>query len=144
MRVQTQILIFILCINTMFTLVLNLNAAGTPIGGLQYVQPTNTTGSFNDTTSRFNATQIANQWSQNTFNIPVIGDIWSGFSFLIKNIGYLLGGFAFMFAWIGDSMLTDSSARVAFDILSGAIGAIFSVLMALWMVEIISGRVLND
>ena len=144
MRVQTQILIFILCINVSFTLLMNLNASGTPIGGMNYVQPLNASSSFNDTINQYNATAVASAWSQNTYSIPVIGDIFSGFSFLIKNMAYLLGGFAFMLSWIGDGMIVDSGARAAWVVITGALSAMFAVLMFLWMIELISGRVLND
>ena len=95
--------------------------------------------------SHFNASAIASGWGGTPFSgIPIIGDIFSGLGFLWQNIQYIVDGLPMFLNWIKDSYITDPSAALAFDIIAGAIRAIYAFLFAIFVIEFISGRFMSD
>lgn len=139
MRLQFQILLFILCLNLATGLVIGLQLAGT-----EYVQAQNPTDAT-DYETTFNSTEIAQSWGATPFQgIPVIGDIFAGFQFLFQNIHFLIDGFPVFLTWISDSYITDASGRTAFNIMANSLRAVYAVLMCLWFIEYIGGRVITE
>jgi hypothetical protein len=139
MRLQFQILLFILCLNLATGLVIDLQLAGT-----EYVQPQNPSNP-SDYSSTFNATEIGESWGATPFyGIPVIGDIFAGFQFLFTHIHFLIGGFPLLLTWIGDSLITDASAAASFSIIVTVLFAVFNILMCFWFIEYIGGRYFTE
>jgi hypothetical protein len=143
-KLQFQILLYIMCLNLAVGLIFALANAGVPIAGTEYVQPTNP-GNATDYESTFNATEIGKGWGSTPFmGIPVIGDIFGGFQFLLTHIQFLIDGFPTFLMWIGDSYITDAQGRMAFTIIADALRAVYAVLMAFWFIEYIGGRFFAD
>lgn len=139
MRLQFQILLFILCLNLATGLVIALSLPGT-----EYVQA-QSPGSATDYESTFNATEIGGSWGATPFyGIPVIGDIFAGFQFLFTHIHFLIDGFPMFLTWISDSYLTDAGGRTAFNIIANSLRAVYAVLMCMWFIEYIGGRYFTE
>ncbi len=98
----------------------------------------------------FNVTDITGSggvggWRATPFSgIPIIGDIFAGWNFLITNIGYLLDGLPTILTWIQYSYITDASASFAFFVVANALRAVYALLVTLFLIEYISGRVFTD
>lgn len=139
MKVQFQILLFMICLNLSVGLVLALELPGT-----EYVEmhpSTNTT----DYESHFNATQIAEDWGATPFaGIPVIGDIFSGFQFLYRNFQYLVDGFPMFLDWVSFSFIGDADARASFLLIQWALRGVYAVSISIFVIEFISGRYMTD
>jgi len=139
MRLQFQILLFILCLNLATGLVISLSLPGT-----EYVQAQNPSNAT-DYESTFNATEIGGSWGATPFyGIPVIGDIFAGFQFLFTHIHFLIDGFPMFLTWISDSYLTDAGGRTAFNIIANSLRAVYAVLMCMWFIEYIGGRYFTE
>jgi len=138
-KLQFAILFFLVCLNLSVGLVLTLGLAGT-----EYVMaeaPNNQSGY----SGHFNATEVADRWGSTPVSgIPVIGDIFSAFSFLFQNLQYLIDGFPQFMNWVGDTYLTDPSARLAFSYIANALRALYAVLMAVFAIEYVGGRYFTD
>jgi hypothetical protein len=74
----------------------------------------------------------------------VIGDIFYGFGVLWQNIQYLVDGLPSLLTFISDMYITDSSGLAAFAVISGALRAIYALLITIFVIEFISGRYLSD
>lgn len=139
MKLQFQILLFIMCLNLATGLVIALSLPGT-----EYVQAQNP-GTATDYESTFNATEVGGSWGATPFyGIPVIGDIFAGFQFLFTHISFLIDGFPEFLTWISDSYITDASGRVAFTVITNALRAVYAVLICFWFIEYIGGRYFVD
>jgi len=140
MKVQFAILMFIVCLNLSIGMILSLRLAGT-----EYVMATTPSSNATDYEGHFNATEIADRWRATPLSgIPIIGDIFSAFNFLFQNIQYLLDGFPMFLNWIGDTYLTDPSARLAFSYIVNALRGVYAVLMAIFAIEYVGGRYFTD
>ncbi len=138
MRVAWELLLGIFILNISTGLVVGLNAPGTGVSPLTSVDS-------DEYQSHFNATQIAAGWSSTPFSgIPIIGDIFYGLNVAWQIIQYLVNGFPMFLNWIKDSYIIDSSARTAFDVISGGLTCIFALFTAIMIVEFISGRFMSD
>ncbi len=94
---------------------------------------------------QFNSTQIQQTWTGTPFSgIPIVGDIFAGFSYLYQNIQYLVDGLPKFMLWIEDSYISDVNGRLAFEVVAGALRAIYAFLFAMWLIEFISGRFFSD
>lgn len=139
MRIQFQILLFILCLNLATGLVISLSLPGT-----EYVQ-SQSPGEPTDYESHFNATDIGEKWQYpSNFGLPFFGDIIGGFTFLFQNVHFLIDGFPILLTWVSDSYITDASGRNAFSIIANVLRAIYAVLMSMWFIEYIGGRYFTD
>jgi len=135
MRLQFQILLYIVCLNLTTGMVIALGLPGT-----EYVQAQNPSNAT-QYEEHFNATDLAQRWrSQGDWGIPIVGDIFSAFELLIRNIQYLLDGFPMFLQWISDTYIADANARTSFFIISNVLRAIFAILMSMLLIEFISGR----
>ena len=117
---------------------------GLALPGTAYVGPA-TTQNATDYEQHFNGTDIADSWSGTPFSgIPIIGDIYGGLTFLWNNIKYIVDGLPMLLDWIRDSYITEAVGRTAFDVIAGAIRAIYAFLIAIFVIELISGRYMSD
>ena len=139
MRTQWQLLIGLFVINLAVGLVMGLALPGT-----DYVGPAITQDAA-DYEEHFNGTSIMDSWEGTPFSgIPIIGDIYAGLTFLWNNIKYIVDGLPMLLDWIRDSYITEGVGRTAFDVISGAIRAIYAFLIAIFVIELISGRYMSD
>ena len=140
MKVQYEILLFIFCLNLTVGAAIALGVPGT-----EYVSPAATDVNATEYEDHFNATDIAGQWEQSPFSgIPLIGDIYFGFNTLWQNIQYLVDGFPMLLTYLSNSYITDGGARDAFTIVANIMRAIYALLIVLFIVEFISGRIVTD
>lgn len=134
MRLQFQILLFIVCLNLATGMVIALGLPGT-----DYVQATSPSN-VSEYEGHFNATEIAEGWGASDIGIPVVGDIFSGFQFLFLNIQYLIDGFPLFLTWISDTYIIDATAKTSFAVITNVLRAIYAILMSMLLIEFISGR----
>lgn len=140
MRIQYEMLLFIFVLNLIVGLVIVLQYPGT-----EYINPGTTGVNATEYESHFNATNIATGWSATPFSgIPMIGDIFGGFNFLIQDIGYLIDGFPTFLTWIRNTYITDPTGQMSFDVLANVLRALYALLISLFLIEFISGRVITD
>lgn len=139
MRVQFQILLFMVCLNLTVGMAI---ALATP--GIEYVQPTSPSNP-EDYEQHFNATEVASGWKSTPFSgIPIIGDIFSAFQFLVRNLQFLLDGFPMFLTWISDTYITTAEGALAFAVISNVLRAVYAILMFFFIIEFISGRPVSD
>ena len=140
MRTQWELLLGLFVINLGIGLVIGLALPGTG-----YVAGAASGMNATDYENHFNATSIVKSWSGTPFSgIPVIGDIFGGLSFLWQNIQYLVDGLPMLLDWIKTSFITDSTAQAAFTVIEYAIRAVYALLISMFVIEFISGRVPTD
>ncbi len=140
MKTQWEILLFLFCLNLSIGLI-----AALQLPGVDYVNPANNSASdASQYEEHFNSTDIMG-WQPTPFSgIPIIGDIFAGFQFLIGNIRYLVDGFPSLLTYLKDSYITDASGRLAFDIIANVLRAVFALLISVFLIEFISGRLFHD
>jgi len=139
MKTQWTILLFIACLNLATGMVIALALPGT-----EYVQATNPSN-VSEYEEHFNATETAENWGATPFSgIPVVGDIFSGFQFLFRNFRYLIDGFPMLLTWLSDTFIVDASAKTAFFVITNVLRAIFAILISMFVIEFISGRIMTD
>jgi hypothetical protein len=139
MKTQYELLLGLFVINLSIGIVMGLALPGTAYvaGG----SPVNAT----EYEAHFNSSAIAKGWSGTPFlGIPIIGDIFSGFAFLYQNIQYLIDGLPKLLDFISTSYITDASGQLAFTVISNAIRAVYALLICIFLIEFISGRVMSD
>lgn len=140
MRIQYEILLFIFILNLVVGLAIALGFPGT-----EYVSPSGTGVNATEYETHFNSTDISSGWSATPFSgIPVIGDIFGGFNFLIQDIGYLIDGFPTLLVYMRNTYITDADGQLAFDIIANVLRAVYALLISLFLIEFISGRVITD
>jgi hypothetical protein len=140
MKTQMRILIFIACLNLSVGIVVGLALPGT-----EFMQPAQPSMNATEYESHFNATDVAEGWGSTPFSgIPVIGDIFSGLNFLWSNFQYLIDGFPIFLQWISDTYILDVETQNALNYILWALRGIYAVMMGLFVIEFISGRVMTD
>ena len=139
MKVQMQILLFIVCLNISSGLVVALAVPG--VDDAQ-ISPPSTTDEY---ASHFNSSEIAEGWGATLIQgIPIIGDIFSMFQTMFITFQYLIVGFPMFLNWLGDNFIIDAAARAAYDSIVLALYGIFSVSMTILFIEFISGRYFTE
>lgn len=95
--------------------------------------------------AHFNATEIAEGWDMSPLSgVPIIGDIFAGFNLFWQYMGYLIDGFPSLLVWIGDSLIGSYEGQVTFTTIANVIRAAQALLIAVFLIEFISGRVFSD
>lgn len=139
MKVQMQILLFIVCLNISSGLIVALNVPGN-----EDVQISPATD-VDEYSSHFNSTEVAEGWGATLIQgIPIIGDIFSMFQTMFRCFQYLIVGFPMFLNWLGDNFILDASARTSYDSIVLALYGIFSVSMTILFIEFISGRYFTE
>lgn len=140
MKLQFQILIFMVILNVVTGVVIALELPATA-----FSQPLDGSGDVDDYEGRFNATDIADRWSSNPFSgIPVVGDIFGGLYLFFDQIRFLIDGFPMFLDWVSYSYLTDVSGQTAFNHIANVFRIIYAVVIAVFMIEFITGRIMTD
>ena len=139
MRVQWELLLGLFIINLSIGVVMGLALPGTAyvavpsgVNATEYEQ-------------HFNSSEIATNWGGTPFSgIPVIGDIFAGFSFIYQNIQYLIDGLPKLLLWVQECFITDTNGQLAFAVVANALRAIYALLIVMFLIEFISGRIFTD
>ncbi|MFA5365958.1 MAG: hypothetical protein WC325_12315 [Candidatus Bathyarchaeia archaeon] len=127
-------------LNLAIGLVISLNAPGTV-----YVRAAYNGVNATEYEAHFNSTEIATGWEGSPFSgIPMIGDIFAGFNFLWQNIKYLVDGFPALLTYLDNSFITSSEGHAAFFIVNSALRAVYALLITMFLIEFISGRIFTD
>lgn len=145
MRIESTILIFVLILNLSVLMVTNLGRLGViPGAGPSGVQQLNATGTTEQFEERFNATYIIRQWEPPTVSIPIVGDVFGGLMFLWDQITFIVAGFP-IFLWdLGAVYITDATGLFVWQVISGTLAVIFSIYMSWFVIQLITGRVINE
>lgn len=133
-------LLFLFCANLAVGLVITLSFPGT-----EYVTPYGTGVDATEYEQHFNSTKISTSWSATPFSgIPMIGDIFAGFNFMIQNLGYLIDGVPTLLTHIRNTYIVDADGQLTFDVIANVIRCIYALLISMFLIEYIGGRVFTD
>jgi hypothetical protein len=139
-RLQWELLLFLFCINLGIGIIIQLNAPGT-----LYVRAAYEGVTPEEYEAHFNSTEIATSWSGTPFSgIPMIGDIFAGFNFMWQNIKYLVDGFPALLNYFDSTFITTADGHTAFFIVTNALRAVYALLISVFLIEFISGRIFSD
>lgn len=137
MKIQFQIMLFMICLNLATGMAMELgNLGAVPLGDVQATNP----GNSSDYESHFNATEVAKKWTWTDYGVPILGDIFSAFDIVFRTIEYVIAGFPLFLMWIGETFIVDATALLAYNIVVGTLSALFYILMFFYAIEFISGR----
>lgn len=140
MRVQWEIMLFIICLNLSIGAVIALEVPGT-----EYVKAAYNGMTIDEYETNFNATELAIGWQSSPFSgIPMVGDIFAGFNFLWQNIAYLVDGFPALLNYLDYTFITTEEGHLAFLIIQMILRALYAILVSMFVIEFISGRVHTD
>ena len=67
-----------------------------------------------------------------------------GLQVLAGYIAYFLAGFAIVLYWFGPLFIQDAVGLSAYNFLVTVFGAVFGLLICVWLIEFVSGRTLFD
>lgn len=139
MKLGFQIALFVLCLNLVSGLWYKLQVAG-----YNYSNPVTGAGEAEDYTDRFDPDKVMNQTQTNVITwLPFLGNIVVGLQMLWDAVGFIFAGFpALLFSY--GSAIGDPSARAAYELFCGVIGAVTSFITVLWIIQIFSGRQVQD
>jgi hypothetical protein len=133
-------LLYLFCINLSLGLIVGIGLAGT-----EYNNPLAPEIDAEEYEGHFNSTELAEGWAGSPFSgIPIVGDIFAGFNFLWQNIQYLVDGLPMLLTLIGDTYITDATGLLAFNVVANVLRGIFALLISMFLVEFISGRIFSD
>lgn len=136
MKFQFKLLLFLVALNLVTTLVMVLGLPGT-----DFVSASATAGNSTEYQERFNSSEIAEDWrATGDSGLPVVGDVFSGFYFFFSQWEFLISGFSYLLRWIGDSYLTTANAQTTFALIASVLTAIYHILLAVFMIYLITGR----
>ncbi len=139
MRIQTQAIFFMFCVNIAILIVLNLN-----VPGVEYAKNLNSSVlSLVQINNVFNTTRLGEEWNTNVFAL-VFDFLVSAVTFFIAVIPFALFGFAAVLMWFGPIMIQDAGGLTAYYMLCGFLGTTFGILIFFWILEVMRGIQLND
>ena len=149
MRVQSQLLLIFVCLNAGMTLVDGLGNLGVIPGYSMAHSLTNSSSIPTDANSAAvqygNASQIATSWSQNPPTLlGTIGDILGSLPWYFRMILDIFTGFPFLIAQLSSAFALDALSSNVVLVISVALSSVWGWLMASFIVELISGRMLNE
>ena len=146
MRIESQMLIFVLILNLSVLMVMDLGSLGV-IPGVVYTQQLNATGTREQYEERFNATSLIDPntgWTPPTVSIPIVGDVFGGLMFFFKQVLFIIAGFPLWLLSLGQTYITDALGLLVWNVICGTISVIFSIYMSWFIFQLISGRVTNE
>ena len=92
-----------------------------------------------------NASDIATQWTKNPPTaLGTIGDILGSLPWYFKMVIDIFSGFPFLIAQLGSAFPLDAASSNVVLIFAVALSTVWGWLMASFIIEIISGRFLNE
>lgn len=145
MRVETQIILFILILNISTILVTSLGDLGV-IAGVSFNKPSNaTTGNYTQYEQQFNASDTMKTWEQPVGTLTLLGDLWGGLQFFFKMIAFVFVGFPYMLWTLGDAFIMEGTVEMlVWQAITGALTAIFGIYMSFYIIQLITGRQMNE
>jgi hypothetical protein len=146
MRIQSQIIIALIILNACIAAYDGFGALGL-IPEYAYVHQLNQTQLTPDEglVQYGNASEIAEDWSQNPPTvIGVIGDIVGSLPTYFKIIIDVIAGFPMLIIQIADAFALDTVTASAILVFATLFGTPFGFLMVSYIIELISGRTLNE
>lgn len=147
MRIQSQLLLIMVCINAGMAFADGLGALNI-LPGYSLTHPISNSTFINGTDSLVqygNATDNAVQWSASPPSvIGVIGDIVGSLPGYFKVIVDLIGGFPILIIQIGNMFPLDSISELVVVLFASAMATIWGFLMLSYVFELISGRMVNE
>jgi len=127
------------CVNLATGLVIALEFPGT-----SYITSSGAGLDSQDAIDRFDPSQIYD-WSSNPFSgIPLIGDIFAAFNYIIDLFPYLFDGLPMLLNFISSSYITSGDGQTAFLIIEYTLRAVYGLLITVFLIEFISGRIFTD
>jgi hypothetical protein len=147
MRLQSQLIIIIICLNAGMALVDGLGALGVlPAYTISHPLTNQTTSTNGAGIVQYgNASDIADKWSQNApSTIGVIGDMVGSLPTYFKIIADVIGGFPLLIIQIGAMFPLDSVSTAVVLAFATAMATIWGYLMVTYIIELISGRYIAD
>ncbi len=146
MRIQSQILIALICFNAAIAFVDALGTIGV-VPGYNYAHSLSTNSTdYNGAMVQYgNATDLAASWSTNPpTTIGVIGDIVGSLPSYFKIVIDLIGGFPILIIQLSNMFALDATSALVVAALATFLATPFGFLMFSYIVEWISGRSQND
>jgi len=146
LRIQSQILIALICFNASIAFVDALGVIGV-VPGYNYAHSLGTNSTdYNGALVQYgNATDLASSWSQNPpTTIGVIGDIVGSLPSYFKIVVDLIGGFPILIIQLSNMFALDSTGSLVIAALATFLATPFGFLMFSYIIEWISGRTQND
>jgi hypothetical protein len=146
LRIQSQILIALICFNAAIAFVDTLGIIGVLPGyNFAHGLGTNSTDYNGAMVQYGNATDMATSWSQNPPTaIGVIGDIVGSLPSYFKIVIDLIGGFPILIIQLSNMFALDATGALVIAALATFLATPFGFLMFSYIVEWISGRSQND
>jgi len=73
-----------------------------------------------------------------------VGDVFGALMFFFDQITFIVAGFP-IFLWdLGAVYITDATGLLVWQAISGTIAAVFVIYMSWFIIQLISGRVMNE
>lgn len=147
MRIQSQIIIALICLNAAIAFADGLGELGV-LPGYNYAHGltgTNSTDYEGAMVIYGNATDLAANWSNDPpTTIGVIGDIVGSLPSYFKVILDVIGGFPILIIQLSNMFALDSTSTLVVAAFATFLGTPFGFLMFSYIIELISGRVVNE
>jgi len=146
LRIQSQIIIALIILNACIAAYDGFEALGL-IPEYAYIHPLNQTQLTPDEgmVQFGNASDIAADWSQNPPTvIGVIGDIVGSLPTYFKVLIDIFAGFPMLIIQIASAFALDTVSSAAILVFATLFGTPFGFLMVSYIIELISGRTLNE
>jgi hypothetical protein len=114
------------------------------IAGYSYSNPVTGTGTDSDYADRFDPDKMMNKTNPNIADeFFFLGTIYSGLMTLWNVVGWIFAGFpAFLFGLGG--AIADPTTRTAYQYICGALGVVTSFIITIWIIQLVTGRQVQD
>lgn len=146
MRIQSQIVIALICINAAVAFYDGLGALGV-VPEYQFTHGLNQTQLTPDQAQvqYGNASELAEGWSQNPPTvIDLVGDIVGSLPSYFKVILDVFGGFTMLILQLASAVPLDPVSAAVITLFATLLATPFGFMMLAYIVELISGRTTNE
>lgn len=135
MKIGFQLVLYIIILNMTCGLLYNISAPATGETNILAGQ-----GDPQDYADRFNTTRFLNETTPSASAIyTYTGHIWSALLVVWSAIRFVVAGFPYMLIQIGGE-ISDPTAKLAFTSFSYVLGATFSLIILMWLFQVLTGR----
>ena len=136
MRIGFQVVLFILILNLTTGLMYQTSVPGTAYSNVLTGTP-----SSENITERFNASSLINP--EPSMTITFVGHLLAALNAMWMAIRMVVVGFPDMLAQIAGS-IPDPSARATFTSISYVLYGVFSIIIFMWVFQLVTGRQVED